>query len=174
MALERRTNSGTENSNDEHDSLSKRRRVENSSSRPAAAKLSSSLLPQPVPSRSIDTNEEHFEPNQESNGVHHTCEETELEICPECYQFKFEYMGDEEVIVVAGVHSFNFKLELSWDVCHWLMERAPRLKLITLPNSKNFDLLTRSFIFESQELGPGSGYPVEIKFRSTHKYVTKY
>ena len=91
-------------------------------------------------------------------------------------------MGDEEVIVIAGTHSYNFKMELSTDVKRWLLERAPRLRLVTLPNSKDFHLLTKFAIFEdkskqqnarqfeSQELG----YPVEIKFRSSHKYVLKY
>ena len=89
-------------------------------------------------------------------------------------------MGEEEVIVVAGTHSFNFKMELSHDVRRWLLEREPRIRLVTLPNSKDFDLLTKFAIlkenprqFESQELEPDHGYtvPVEIKFRSSHKYV---
>ena len=174
-----------ENSNDDEygESSSKRRRVENSNSRQGAV-LSSSLLPQPVPSRSRSRSKStSLEPNHESNGnniIYHTCEENTWELCPACYQFKFEYMGEEEVIVVAGTHSFNFKMELSYDVRRWLLEREPRIRLVTLPNSKDFDLLTKFAIlkenprqFESQELEPDHGYtvPVEIKFRSSHKYV---
>ena len=180
-----RTISGIENSNDdEHgESSSKRRRVENSNSRQSAI-LSPSLLPRPVPSKSRSRSKStSLEPNQESNGnniIYHTCEENTCELCPACYQFKFEYMGEEEVIVVAGTHSFNFKMELSHDVRRWLLEREPRIRLVTLPNSKDFDLLTKFAIlkenprqFESQELEPDHGYtvPVEIKFRSSHKYV---
>ena len=139
-------------------------------------------MPQPVPSKSRSRSKsKSLEPNQESNGIiYHTCEENQLKICPACYQFKFEYKGDEEVIVIAGTHSYKFKLELSRDVYYWFLERVPRLKLLELPNSKDFHLLTKSVVFqdksrqpnenqyEPQELGPGKGHPIEIRFRTSH------
>ena len=98
----------------------------------------------------------------------HTCEENPDGVCSGCLEFRFEYKGSIEVIVVAGMHKKVFKMEISTEVFHWLRDRAVQLRLVPKGGQhRHFRLRTKFITFEKNKTIPsesGSGHPIEIEF----------
>ena len=98
----------------------------------------------------------------------HTCEENPDGVCSGCLEFRFEYKGSNEVIVVAGRHKKVFKMEISTEVFHWLRDRAVQLRLVPKGGQhRHFRLRTKFITFEKNKTIPsesGSGHPIEIEF----------